>query len=117
VIYFLIFTHWIADFICQTDNMAKGKSTSNKWLGKHILAYSFVLSVFAFVAGYEKPGKYWMAFVLINGAAHFCVDYITSRQSSKMWKSGRVHDFFVVVGFDQAIHVATLIYTYDLFLN
>lgn len=113
MIYALIFTHWIADFICQTDDMAKNKSKSNKWLGKHILAYSGVLSVFASVAGFTLPGKYWMAFVLINGVAHFAIDYFTSRFNSKMWAQGKVHEFFVGVGFDQALHMATLYGTYQ----
>lgn len=113
MIYALIFTHWLADFVCQTDDMAKGKSKSNKWLGKHILAYMAVLSVFAIYAGFYIPGKYWMAFVLINGAAHFVIDYFTSRLSSLCWSKGQVHDFFVVIGFDQALHMVTLISTYN----
>lgn len=113
MIYALIFTHWIADFVCQTDDMAKNKSKSNKWLGKHILAYSGVLTVFAVVAGFEVPGKYWMAFVLINAAAHFAIDYVTSRISSKLWAKNEVHNFFVIIGLDQALHMATLILTYQ----
>lgn len=113
MIYVLIFTHWIADFVCQTDNMAKNKSKSNKWLGKHVLTYMGVLSIFAIYAGFNIPGKYWMSFVLINGAAHFVIDYFTSRASSKLWVKGQVHNFFVVIGFDQALHMATLYGTYQ----
>lgn len=113
MIYGLIFTHWLADFICQTDSMAKNKSKSNKWLSKHILAYMAVLSVFATIAGFHLPGKYWMSFVLINGVAHFAIDYCTSRVSSACWARGQVHDFFVVIGFDQALHMSTLYFTYN----
>ena len=116
MIYLLIFTHWIADFVCQTDDMAKNKSSSNKWLGKHILAYMGVLSVFAIAAGWTIPGKYWMTFVIVNGAAHFAIDFVTSRITSSLWKQQRVHDFFVVVGLDQALHMATLYYTYNRWL-
>ena len=117
MIYGLIFTHWLADFVCQTDDMAKNKSKSNKWLGRHILAYSAVISIFAIIAGYKLPGKYWMTFVLINGAAHFVIDYFTSRASSACWARGQVHDFFVVIGFDQALHMATLYGTYHWLLT
>lgn len=113
MIYGLIFTHWIADFIFQTDDMAKNKSKSNKWLGKHVLAYMGVLSIFAIVAGFAIPGKFWMSFVLINGVAHFIIDYFTSRFNSKMWSQGKVHEFFVGVGFDQALHMVTLYGTYQ----
>lgn len=117
MIYLLIFTHWIADFVCQTDDMAKNKSHSNEWLGKHVLVYSLVLSPFAIFAGFTIAGKYWISFVIINGIAHFIIDYFTSRLSSKLWKEGRVHDFFVVIGFDQALHLTTLIATYNWLLG
>ena len=112
MIYLLLFTHWVADFIFQNDDMAKNKSKSNVWLGKHILAYMIVLSPFALYAGWRLPGEYWMLFVLINGAVHFIIDWCTSRMTSKLWAQQRVHDFFVVVGFDQLLHACTLIATY-----
>lgn len=117
MIYGLIFTHWLADFVCQTDEMAKNKSKSNKWLAKHILTYMAVLSIFAIVAGFDIPAKFWMSFVLLNGVAHFVIDYFTSRLSSACWANGEVHDFFVVIGFDQALHMATLYGTYQGFLS
>lgn len=112
MIYFLLLTHWIADFIFQTDDMAKNKSKSNLWLAKHIASYMALLVPFAFYAGWLLPGWRILAFVLINGAAHFATDYVTSRINSKLYAEGKIHEFFVCVGFDQAIHLATLIFTY-----
>lgn len=117
MIYLLIFTHWVADFVCQTDEMAKNKSKSNKWLGKHILAYMSVLSVFAVYSGWEAAIENVLGFVLINGIAHFIVDYFTSRLTSKLWAKGDVHNFFVVIGFDQALHMITLVLTFNLLLG
>ena len=102
MIYAVLFTHFVADFILQTDAMAKGKSTSNKWLAIHIAAYSAPFLIFG------------PLYALVNGASHFAIDYFSSRASSRMWKAGRVHDFFVVIGFDQFLHVAILVATLPL---
>ena len=93
----IIIVHLISDFILQTDEMAKGKSKSNKWLTIHVLVYTFPFFIFG-----------WK-FAILNGAFHFVTDYLTSRLSSKMWSQNRVHDFFVVIGADQALHMIVLV--------
>ena len=108
IVFVLLFTHWLADFVLQTDQMAKGKSTSNKWLSIHILCYSLPFLTFMLTLGVVKG----LIFVAVNAVAHFVTDYFTSRLSSKLWNEGQVHYFFVIIGFDQMIHMMTLIGTY-----
>lgn len=96
----IIWLHFIADFIMQSDKMAKGKSSSNFWLGLHVTVYSLPMLWFG-----------WQ-FALVNWVGHFVTDYFTSRASKKQWENGEVHNFFVIVGLDQAIHMTTLILTY-----
>lgn len=96
----LVWCHWFADFVMQTDWMAKGKSRFNGILALHVGVYSL-----CFV---------WCgpAFVVTTWLAHFCTDYVSSRISSRLFKAGKIHWFFVVVGFDQALHLTQLLLTY-----
>ena len=102
MIFLVLFTHFVADFICQTDNMAKNKSKSLKWLSFHIAVYTLI---FCYLG---------IEFALINGVCHFLIDFITSKISSYYYAKGRIHDFFVVIGFDQLLHTSILIMTLSL---
>lgn len=128
----VVWTHFIADFVLQSDRMAKNKSSSNKWLLWHVLVYSTTLLVgsylvypiywlFHYLTGlpyffvpYQIFPTFSLTYIVANGCIHFCVDYVTSRVSSSLYKQEKVHWFFIVVGFDQAIHITTLILTLGL---
>jgi len=105
VILSLLFLHWLGDFVLQSHKMATNKSTSNKWLGLHCLTYMVPFILIGF--------KY----ALVNGMIHFCVDYVTSRKTAKLYAKGDIHNFFVVVGLDQMLHYFTLITTYALMIG
>lgn len=98
-----IWAHWLADFVLQSDVMAKSKSSSVKWLSYHVLVYTAVLWA---VFGWK--------YAAINGAAHFIVDFATSKINSKLWGAGERHWFFVTIGVDQSIHMSILLLTLPL---
>lgn len=123
----ILFIHWMADFIFQSDWQAKNKSKSNKALFEHITAYCSIWSIaivlytgYDLFAHYYHPihGYIWMLnlvlFLVITFACHFVTDYFTSRLNSKLWAAGKVHEFFVSVGFDQLLHFTQLFLTYYL---
>lgn len=93
--------HTLADFALQTDRMATSKSKENKWLAIHVLTYS---SVFLLAFG--------PLFAAITFALHFATDYVTSRITSRLWKAEKRHEFFLVIGIDQAMHFTALVLTY-----
>ena len=99
----ILVIHFVADFVLQSDWMAKNKSKDNKALLLHVSVYSipFMLLI--------SP-----LYGLINGILHFAIDYTTARLSSKLWARGDVHNFFVVIGFDQLLHALSLLWTYYL---
>lgn len=107
----ILFIHWIADFILQTDKQAKGKSKNWGDLLSHTASYSLVwLPIMLFML---TPINV-ILFTSITLVAHTITDYFTSRLNSKLWAEGKVHNFFVSVGFDQFLHYAQLLITYQL---
>ena len=90
--------HWFADFVLQTDKQAKNKSSSNYFLSMHLLTYTLAMLPLG------------VRYAVLNGLLHFVVDYCTSRATKHFYKKGDIHNFFVVVGLDQAIHMSCLVY-------
>lgn len=135
VVLAIIFIHWIADFVLQTDKMATGKSKNWTDLLSHTCTYSLVWLFIGFgiYLNQFKPynleyneimNKYWsyyiplgLLFVLITFIAHTITDYFTSRLNSKLWAEGKVHYFFVSVGFDQILHYTQLLLTYYILIK
>ena len=123
--FIIIFIHWIADFVLQTDWQAQNKSKNNFALLSHTSNYSMVwLLPMCLVFGKMKGGATteWIVwstlyFSMITFVAHTITDYFTSRLNSKLWSGGKVHYFFVSVGFDQVLHYGQLFLTYHYLFN
>lgn len=110
----LMFVHWVADFVLQTDAMAKGKSSDSVVLLRHILAYTLAMAVpLVFIA--PSVYAFWM-FLVINFVAHFWTDFATSRLTTYFWLREERHNFFVTIGFDQFLHAAVLLWSYNYLL-
>jgi hypothetical protein len=97
--------------------MATKKSTSKVWLTKHVLTYSLitVASWSSFIIPLSEK-EYIIPNLcmvwIITFVTHWFTDYVTSKITSRLYKEGKVHDFFVIVGVDQMIHYTTLLLTY-----
>lgn len=113
--------HLFADFLCQTHEMAIGKSKSNYWLSLHVGVYTLV-TFLAWHFCLMQPGvsyfiTEYLYFVVFIFSTHWVTDYITSRISSKYFTKGDYHNGFVVVGVDQLIHTLQLLTAYYLFIK
>lgn len=105
----LIFIHWIADFLLQSDAMAKSKSKYFDWLLWHTVVYSLCF----FVLLMPFCGVLFAAkFAAVTLFFHTLTDFFTSRLNSKLWTEGRIHYFFVSVGYDQWLHGAQILLTF-----
>jgi len=97
----LIWIHFIADFMMQSDRVALNKSKDSKILLWHVALYGLFLLPFGLI------------YAVVNAALHFVTDFCTSRATSALWKKNERHWFFVVIGLDQAIHMTCLFATYE----
>ena len=118
VVLAIILMHWLADFVFQTDKMAKGKSKNWEDLLEHTLCYSVIwLIIGTFYSIYL--GDYWngVYFALITFIAHTITDYFTSKINKYYWDKKDPHNFFVSVGFDQWLHAVQLLLTFKFLIK
>lgn len=114
VLMVILIVHWFGDFVLQTDEQAKGKSNSWKFLLFHTVVYStcFWIASIVYIAVTGNYNMGWLA--PITFIFHTFTDYYTSRVNAQLYSEGKTHQFFVSVGFDQLLHFAQLIITYQI---
>ncbi len=116
----ILIVHWIADFVCQTDEMALGKSKRWKPLLDHTSLYTglfFIPMLILFTINSEwSMHTYWVnaGFLGMTFICHTAIDYYTSRAHSQFWQEKKNHAFFTSIGFDQLLHYFQLFITYYL---
>lgn len=121
----LMIIHWVADFVIQTREEAKNKSTSNKYLLLHTVKYSLL-----YISFFPLIGRGVFLFIGITFITHTIIDYFTSRVNGFFWtkremfkdidedlSDGWEHLFWCNIGFDQCLHIIQLIITYTMIEN
>lgn len=119
VVLLLLFLHWIADFVLQTEWMAVNKYKDKEALLTHVLVYTSVFFIFSFGMYLIESNIAWLLFSLVIGILHFYTDMYTSRWTNRLSRiakiTGSYHNFFVVIGFDQLLHFLQLLLVFKLF--
>ncbi len=125
-VFTIIVIHFIGDFVCQSHWQAVKKSTDNEALSQHVLTYSICWLIPMAALFYCEPYNLFgaialsIAFSFVTYVTHWITDYFTSRLNSKLWAKEackepelrRPHNFFVAIGFDQALHFIQLFTTF-----
>lgn len=99
----LVWLHFFADFMLQSDRIAVAKSADNGALALHVCLYTLPFLFFGV----------W--FAMVNMLLHFATDFVSSRVASHFHQKGDRHNFFVTIGADQAVHMSCLILTASYF--
>ena len=106
----LLLIHFVGDFIFQSTNMAINKAKSIKWLVIHIGVYTIILTAGSIILfGIETA----IIYALINGGLHFVTDFFTSKLNASLFEKEDKRWYYSGIGFDQFIHGASLLLTYD----
>lgn len=112
----LLAFHWIGDFLLQTRWQAENKSKRLLPLILHCCSYCIAICLFGAAVFSFMPHEAWPQLALIFGVIsaflHGCVDFVTSRMTSKAYQEGNMHKFFYIIGLDQFIHFICLSWLY-----
>jgi hypothetical protein len=97
--------HYIADFLLQTNWIARGKDCPDKWflpLLTHVMGHAVLTLLVALVVA---PRLWWLA--LVDFAIHFLVDRGKGLVCLANSVGPKDRAFWWVLGFDQYLHQVT----------
>ena len=138
--------HFVADFLLQSREMGKKKSSEWKWLGKHLAIQYIVFSIGLTATGYYHQNSF--NFVLLNTLIHGVIDWNIWKlykisagyrikkellkaggffdkekekaailEASKTWQYWEDHWFYATIGFDQLLHMSTIVVLWYCFIS
>lgn len=113
---FILFAHYLGDYIIQTRKQADNKHHDLLQLFYHVGSYSLVIfgmlmlgNVFNFAGTLDVMDV--LRYTVLNFGLHFVTDFFTSKKVKQLWGDGRAHATFAVMGLDQFIHAFSLLAT------
>lgn len=113
LIIYLLFIHWVSDFLLQNDWMATNKSKKISALLAHTFIYSTFFVIMFWLGGLMGiipivSLSVLFELLLILFASHSLIDYLSSKTTTRLYANKRYRAFFDVIGFDQLMHYATI---------
>jgi len=100
--------HYLADFVLQTNWIARGKERPEDWMGPlalHVLIHAAFTLVIALAVA---PRLWWLA--LVDLVVHAAIDRGKSLISLRTGWDAAKAQFWWLLGFDQFLHQATNIF-------
>ena len=115
VINFIMFAHWIGDFLLQKNKKKTRKKIKNKNLKHllpHTLIYTIVLTLSVLILQFiNKWNSNLILFFFITYITHFVIDLLITKINEKNLKKNDRHKYFLTIGIDQFIHYSILFAT------
>lgn len=117
IIIWILFIHFIADFICQSDKMALNESFNIWYLLYHVSAYIIIIGIILMPFYIQKPDIEIGKFFTLNFLTHWIIDFIILRIKAKHWEQRKRHWFFVMIGFEQVLHISILLISWSYYIR
>lgn len=97
--------HYVADFLLQTNWIARGKEAAHGWLAP-LSAHAAVHAAFtAAIFAWAAPAHIWLA--AVDFVVHFAIDKAKSDVSRPFKLDPKEGLFWWLLGLDQLLHYAT----------
>lgn len=109
-IIYILFFHFFADFVFQTDYWARTKNKNLGSLIAHVGTYSIIVSASMSLIGLDLTLV--LLFCAITFIAHSITDFFSSKLTNVAFSNKNYHWGFVVVGADQFLHYVQLLFTF-----
>lgn len=112
IILYFIFAHWVSDFVLQSDEDAKKKSSNFLNLVHHTGIYSVAMIFFSVLLYRNNVSLVsYILFFIIMLLSHTFIDFFTSKLNKRLYNKNKTHLFFTSIGFDQFLHYIILLYS------
>lgn len=124
IVLYLLFLHWVADFVMQDVKWAERKSYDIHSLLRHVIAYSIVMYIgfipisIVYIGG--GAGNILASVAMFMGIsfyAHLLTDFFTSRIVKRKFEAKQYGTSipnvgaFTVIGLDQFLHFVQILLT------
>ena len=123
--YYILLLHFIGDFVMQSRKIAENKASNFYYMTEHCI---IMMAVFAIGLYSAIPSSdTWCKFLALLWCTHFLQDtfvwrsykWIMTKQLGKKiatFKYWKDHGFWITIGFDQMLHIATLYFLWRVFI-
>lgn len=108
---FMLFTHWIADFVIQGDDIVKG-TAGVPYIIEHCVKYAIVFPAGAWLVWFALLNtsiESWLIFSAINAITHALIDCLAIPLASGYFKVNNTKNGSISLALDQFLHSVVII--------
>lgn len=108
---FMLFTHWIADFVIQGDDIVKG-TAGVPYIIEHCVKYAIVFPAGAWLVWFALLNtsiESWLIFSAINAITHALIDCLAIPLASGYFKANNTKNGSISLALDQFLHSVVII--------